>query len=159
MESPINPCLKVSDIAAIAQVIRSRCDNKTIFAVDNTLLTSYFQRPLELGADLVMYSLTKYMNGHNDVLAGALVTNNSKLFEELKLIQVKHDLTCSPFDCYLVNRGIKTLGLRMDKHCQNSLAVARFLEKHPKVLKVCIPVCHHIHNMNWQRNRVPVFPA
>lgn len=139
LESPTNPCLKISDIAAIAQVIRVCCDSKTIFAVDNTLLTSYFQRPLELGADLVMYSLTKYMNGHNDVLAGALVTNNSKLYDELKLIQVKHGLTCSPFDCYLVNRGIKTLSLRMDKHCENSAAVARFLEKHPKVLKVVHP--------------------
>lgn len=136
MESPTNPCLKVSDIAAIARVIRSRCEAKTIFAVDNTLLTSYFQRPLELGADLVMYSLTKYMNGHNDVLAGAIVTISEELYEELKHIQVKHGLTCSPFDCYLVNRGIKTLGLRMDKHCKNSIAVARFLEEHPKVLKV-----------------------
>lgn len=139
LESPTNPCLKVSDIAAIAQAIRSRCGSKTIFCVDNTLLTSYFQRPLELGADLVMYSLTKYMNGHNDVLAGALVTNNSKLYDELKLIQVKHGLTCSPFDCYLVNRGLKTLSLRMDKHCENSLAVAQYLEKHQKVLKVSHP--------------------
>lgn len=102
-------------------------------------MTSYFQRPLELGADMVMYSLTKYMNGHNDVLAGALVTSNTQLYEDLKLIQVKHGLTCSPFDCYLVNRGIKTLALRMQKHCENSTAVARHLEKHPNVLNVVHP--------------------
>lgn len=102
-------------------------------------MTSYFQQPLELGADIVMYSLTKYMNGHNDVLAGGLVINDSKIYDELKLIQVKFGLTCSPFDCFLVNRGIKTLPLRMKKHCENSIAVARYLEKHPKVVNVIHP--------------------
>lgn len=102
-------------------------------------MTSYFQRPLDLRADIVMYSLTKYMNGHNDVLAGALVTNDNVLYEALKLIQVKHGLTCAPFDCYLVNRGLKTLALRMQKHCENSIAVAQYLEKHSKVLKVIHP--------------------
>lgn len=139
IETPSNPCLKLSDIAAIAKLARSRPDADIIFLVDNTLLTSYFQRPLDLGADVVMYSLTKYMNGHNDVLAGALVMNNPANYEKLKLIQVEHGLTCSPFDCYLINRGLKTLPLRMDKHFQNGLAVAKFLEAHPKVLKVVHP--------------------
>lgn len=139
LESPTNPCLKISDIEAIGKLIRSRNGNKTIFVVDNTLMTSFFQRPLDLGADIVMYSLTKYMNGHNDVLAGALVTSDTELYEELKLIQVKHGLTCAPFDCYLVNRGLKTLSLRMKKHCENSKAVAQYLEAHPKVLKVIHP--------------------
>lgn len=137
LETPSNPCLKMSDIAAIAKAARSH--KHIIFVVDNTLITSYFQQPLELGADIVMYSLTKYMNGHNDVLAGALVINDSKIYEELKLIQVKFGLACSPFDCFLVNRGLKTLPLRMKKHCENSTAVARYLENHPKVVKVIHP--------------------
>lgn len=117
----------------------ARTHKNIIFVVDNTLLTSYFQRPLDLGADIVMYSLTKYMNGHNDVLAGALVLNDSIIYEDLKLIQVKYGLTCSPFDCFLVNRGIKTLPLRMNKHCENSTAIAKFLQKQPYVLKVIHP--------------------
>lgn len=117
----------------------SRRDTDIIFVVDNTLLTSYFQRPLELQADVVMYSLTKYMNGHNDVLAGALVVKDTKLYEKLKLIQVNHGLTCPPFDCYLINRGLKTLPLRMKQHFENGLAVAKFLEAHPRVLKVSHP--------------------
>ncbi|XP_055298496.1 cystathionine gamma-lyase-like [Sitodiplosis mosellana] len=137
LETPSNPCLKISDIAAIAKAARSHKD--IIFVVDNTLMTSYFQQPMQLGADIVMYSLTKYMNGHNDVLAGALVINDSKIYEDLKLIQVKFGLTCSPFDCFLVNRGLKTLPLRMNKHCENGTAVARYLEKHPKVVKVIHP--------------------
>ncbi len=139
LESPTNPCLKISDIEAIGKICRSHNGTKTIFVVDNTLLTSYFQRPLDLGADIVMYSLTKYMNGHNDVSAGALILNDTELYKDLKLIQVKHGLICSPFDCYLVNRGLKTLALRMAKHCENSTAIAKYLEKHPKVLKVVHP--------------------
>lgn len=139
IETPSNPCLKISDIAAIAKLAHHDQDADIIFAVDNTLMTSYFQRPLDLGADVVMYSLTKYMNGHNDVLAGALVVKDTKLYEKLKLIQINHGLTCAPFDCYLINRGLKTLPLRMEKHFENGLAVARFLDSHPKVLKVIHP--------------------
>lgn len=128
--------MKVSDIAAIAQLAHSNKENEIIFAVDNTFLTSYFQRPLELGADVVAYSLTKYMNGHNDVLAGALVVNNSKIYDDLKFIQSKYGSPLSPFDCYLVNRGLKTLPLRMQKHCENGIAVAKYLASHPKVLNV-----------------------
>lgn len=137
LETPSNPCLNISDIAAIAKVVQTH--KNIIFVVDNTLMTSYFQRPLDFGADIVMYSLTKYMNGHNDVLSGALIVNDAKIYENLKLIQIKYGLTCSPFDSFLVNRGIKTLPLRMKKHCENSTAVARFLETHPNVIKVIHP--------------------
>lgn len=138
VETPSNPCLKISDLAAIAQIARSR-DPKIMFIVDNTMLTSYFQRPLDLGANVVFYSLTKYMNGHNDVLGGALVTNDSTLYETLKSNQITTGSLLSPFDCYLVNRGIKTLALRMTRHCENALAVARYLESHPKVTRVTHP--------------------
>lgn len=114
----------------------SHKENDIIFVIDNTFLTSYFQRPLELGADIVAYSLTKYMNGHNDVLAGAVVVNNTNIYNDLKFIQSKYGLIVSPFDCYLINRGLKTLPLRMQKHCENGIAVARYLMMHPRVLKV-----------------------
>lgn len=138
IETPSNPCLKISDLAAVAKIAHSR-DFEILFVVDNTMMTSYFQRPLELGADVAFYSLTKYMNGHNDVLGGALVTNNSILHENLKSNQITTGSLLSPFDCYLVNRGIKTLSLRMTRHCENALEVARYLESHPKVTKVTHP--------------------
>ena len=103
------------------------------------MLTPYFQRPLELGADVVMYSLTKYMNGHNDVSGGALIVNNDEIYEKLNFVQTGNGSVLSPFDCYLINRGLKTLPLRMDKHCKNGIEIARYLEKHPKVLKVFHP--------------------
>lgn len=102
-------------------------------------MTSCLQRPLELGADIVFYSLTKYMNGHNDVLGGALVTNNPILYDNLKSNQISTGSLLSPFDCYLVNRGLKTLSLRMTRHCENALAIARYLESHPKIVKVTYP--------------------
>lgn len=131
--------MKISDIAAIAKIAHSRADSEIIFAVDNTVMTSYFQKPLELGADVVFYSLTKYMNGHNDVLGGALVTNNSTLHDTLRSNQTSTGSLLSPFDCYLVNRGLKTLSLRITRHCENALAVARYWESHPKILKVTHP--------------------
>lgn len=139
IETPSNPCLKIHDIAAIAKIAHSRNDSEIIFAVDNTIMTAYYQRPLELGADVIFYSLTKYMNGHNDVLGGALVTNNSILHDNLKSDQISTGSLLSPFDCYLVNRGLKTLSLRMTRHCENALAVARHLESHPKIVKVTHP--------------------
>lgn len=103
------------------------------------MMTSYFQRPLRLGADVVFYSLTKYMNGHNDVLGGALVTNSSILYDKLKSNQISTGSLLSPFDCYLVNRGLKTLSLRMTRHFENALAVANYLESHPNIMKVTHP--------------------
>lgn len=131
--------MKIADIKAIADIAHAN-DRKILFAVDNTLLTSYFQRPLELGADLVMYSLTKFMGGHNDVLSGALVMNDKELFDEIEYIQIKCGITPSAFDCYLVNRSLKTLALRMEKHHKNGLIVAQYLESHPKVVKVKHPL-------------------
>lgn len=127
----------MSDIAAIAKVARSR--NGIIFAVDNTLLTPYFQRPLELGADISMYSCTKYMNGHNNVLAGALMFNSTEFYDGLQMVQQKYGSILPAFDCSLLNRGLKTLSLRMEKHCENGIALARYLEKHPKVMSVSHP--------------------
>lgn len=139
LESPSNPCLTYSDIPAIAKHVHSRNNGKIVIAVDNTLLTSYFQQTLELGADVVMYSLTKYMNGHNDVLAGALILNNTEMYEKLKIVQTRYGSVLSPFECYLANRGLKTLPLRMQRHSENSIALARYLETQKNVLKVYHP--------------------
>jgi len=137
LESPTNPILKGLDIEAIAKVAHSHAD--IIVVVDNTFLTSYFQRPLELGADLVIYSLTKYMNGHSDVIMGAAITNNEDLHNKLRFLQNASGIVPSPFDCYQVNRGLKTLAIRMEQHSKSSLIVAKYLESHPFVEKVLHP--------------------
>lgn len=139
VESPSNPNSRISDIAAISKLIHSRDDSEIIFVVDNTLLTPYFQRPLELGATVVVYSITKFMNGHNDVLAGSIALNDSTLFETLKTNQIYSGSILSPFDCFLTLRSLRTLVPRMKLHFENGLAVARYLESHPKVLKVYHP--------------------
>ncbi|GJQ75911.1 hypothetical protein Trydic_g17971 [Trypoxylus dichotomus] len=136
IESPTNPLMKVFDIKAIAEVAKN---NHALLAVDNTFLTPYFQRPLDLGADLSLYSLTKYMNGHSDVIMGAIVTNNSEMHDKLKFLQNAMGIIPAPFDCALVTRSLKTLALRMKRHNTNAIEVARFLEGHPKVLKVLHP--------------------
>lgn len=139
VETPSNPNSRITDIAAISKLAHSHDKSEIIFVVDNTLLTPYFQRPLELGADIVVYSITKYMNGHNDVLAGSIALNDSTLFETLKTNQVYSGAILSPFESFLVNRSLKTLAPRMKLHSENGLAVARFLEAHPKVVKVYHP--------------------
>jgi len=138
VETPTNPTLKVVDIAKVCEIVRGYSKD-IIIAVDNTFLTSFYQRPLELGADLVVYSLTKYMNGHSDVLMGAVITNNEDLFTRLSWFQNSLGAVPSPFDCYLVNRSLKTLHLRMPAHMNNALKAAKFLESHPKVEKVIHP--------------------
>lgn len=138
LESPTNPLLKLTDIKAVAEAIKSR-NAEIILVVDNTFLTCYFQRPLEFGADIVMYSLTKYMNGHSDIIMGAAVTNRADLAEKLKFLQNAMGVVPSPFDCSMVNRSLKTLELRMQQHMKNGLAVAKFLESHPLVDKVFHP--------------------
>ncbi|KAL7017228.1 hypothetical protein ACKWTF_010294 [Chironomus riparius] len=137
METPTNPCMKVIDIKAVAEVVHAK--TKAFLVVDNTFLSAYFQRPLDLGADVVMYSLTKYMNGHTDVVMGSAATNSEELHEKLRFYQNATGIVPSPFDCYLVNRSLKTLSLRMEKHFQNSVTVAQWLEAHPKVGKVLHP--------------------
>ena len=137
MESPTNPTMKVIDIKKVTEIVKST--SKAFVVVDNTFLTPYFQRPIDLGADVAMYSLTKYMNGHSDVIMGSISTSNEEIYEKLKFYQNATGIVPSPFDCYLVNRSLKTLSLRMDQHFKSSVAIARFLENHPKIEKVLHP--------------------
>lgn len=137
MESPTNPTIKVFDIKAVSKLVHAK--SEAFVVVDNTLLSPYFQQPLALGADIVMHSLTKYINGHCDVIMGSIATDNEEYFNRLKFIQTAAGSVPSPFDCYLVNRGLKTLSLRMEQHFRNSYAVAVFLESHPQVVQVFHP--------------------
>lgn len=137
IETPTNPCMKVLDIQAIAKFVHFYTD--IIVVVDNTFATPYFQRPLELGADIVAYSVSKYLNGHTDIIMGAAVLNDIKLYTRLKFLQNASGIIPSPFDCYQVNRSLKTLPLRMEQHFKNSMIVAEFLEAHPNVERVLHP--------------------
>ncbi|MDR0710816.1 MAG: cystathionine gamma-synthase [Prevotellaceae bacterium] len=136
VESPTNPLMKLSDIRAIAEITRR---HGLILVVDNTFLSPYFQKPLDLGADVVVHSITKYLGGHSDVLGGALLVNSDRYYEQLQLHQNSTGAVLPPFDAYLTLRGIKTLAVRMEQHQKNALAVARYLEKHPKVSRVLYP--------------------
>ncbi|NLF83142.1 MAG: PLP-dependent transferase [Candidatus Gastranaerophilales bacterium] len=136
LESPTNPLLKIVDIEAIAEI----CRNKGVLVcVDNTFATPYFQNPLNLGADIVVHSMTKFINGHSDVIGGAVMTNSDELYEEFKHYQVIVGGTPSPFDSWLVLRGVKTLAVRMERHENNAKQVAKFLFEHPMVEKVFYP--------------------
>jgi len=136
IETPSNPLLKITDVQAAAKVAH---EGGALLAVDSTLATPYLQRPAELGADLVHHSTTKYLNGHGDVIGGAVCVKDKALFEQLRFWQKSVGSVPSPMDCYLVLRGIKTLPLRMDQHSKNAQAVAEFLEAHPKVKRVIYP--------------------
>ena len=136
LESPSNPLLKLIDIEATARTAKSR---GIITVVDNTFATPFFQKPLKLGADIVMHSTTKYLNGHSDVIGGALVMNDQELYTKLQFLQNAAGGVPGPFDCFLVLRGIKTLAIRMERHAENALKIAQFLENHPKVRKVIYP--------------------
>ncbi|MCC3152817.1 cystathionine gamma-synthase [Hymenobacter sp. BT770] len=136
VETPTNPLLNVIDIAAAAAVAKE-CG--ALLAVDNTFSTPYLQTPMDLGADIVMYSLTKYMAGHSDTVMGALVVKDDELHERLRFLQNACGGTPGPQDCFLVLRGLKTLHIRMQRHCENGRAVAEFLRQHPKVEKVYWP--------------------
>ena len=135
-ETPTNPMLNISDIESIGEI--SKKYNIT-FVVDNTFATPYLQRPLDLGADIVMHSLTKYMGGHSDVVMGALVCKNDLLAEKLYFLQNSCGAIPSPMDSFLVLRGIKTLHIRMQRHCENAKIIAHFLKDHPKVGNVYWP--------------------
>jgi len=137
IETPTNPTLKIVDIRAVADIVKKHPD--VFLVVDNTFESAYFQRPLELGADITYYSLTKYMNGHTDVIMGAVCTNNDGLHERLRFLQNATGPVPSPMDCYFVNRSLKTLKVRMEEHQKNSLLVGRWLEKHPAVESVRHP--------------------
>jgi len=136
LETPTNPMMEVTDIAAAAAIAHAR---KAIVAVDNTFLSPYLQRPLELGADVVIHSATKFLNGHSDTLSGLLVSARPEEAEWFTFAQKSAGGVPSPFECFLVLRGIKTLAVRMDRHEANAKAIARFLVDHPKVARVLYP--------------------
>lgn len=136
IETPTNPMLNIIDIEAIGKIAREK---NILFAVDNTFATPYLQQPLDLGADIIMHSATKYLGGHSDVVMGALVVNDKELADRLYFIQNASGAVCGPQDSFLVLRGIKTLHVRMQRHCENGRAVAEFLDSHPKIEKVFWP--------------------
>ena len=136
LESPTNPTLKISDIASIASLAK---ETNTLSVVDNTFMSPYFQNPVVLGADIAYHSLTKFINGHSDVVGGAIMTNNEAIYNKIFTLQNSIGPCASPFDSWLVLRGIKTLGVRMQRHAENAQHIAEFLEKHPRVQKVVYP--------------------
>lgn len=136
VETPTNPMMNIIDIEAVAKITK---ENGLLLAVDNTFASPYLQRPLDLGADIVMHSATKYLGGHSDVVVGALVVNDQDLADRLYFIQNASGAICGPMDSFLTLRGIKTLHVRMQRHCENGEALANYLKGHPKVEKVYWP--------------------
>jgi len=136
LESPTNPLLRLADLRKVGELTKSR---GLIFAVDNTFATPYFQRPIELGADVVIHSTTKYISGHSDIIGGAIITSNDELYEVLKFHNNAVGAVPGPLDCFLALRGVKTLALRMKEHQNNAFAIARFLEQHDGVESVFYP--------------------
>lgn len=135
-ETPTNPTLKICDIAAIAKICKEK---KTLLAVDNTFFTPYLQNPLDLGADMVVHSITKYIGGHSDVVMGAIMLNDKELYDKLFFAGKSIGSGASPFDCYLALRGSKTLAVRVERAMTNAQKIADLLEKHPKVDRVIYP--------------------
>ncbi len=136
VETPTNPMMNVVDIVAVSELAKK---HQVLLAVDNTFATPYLQRPLDLGADIVMHSATKYLGGHSDVVVGALIVKNKDLADKLYFIQNASGAVCGPMDSFLVLRGIKTLHVRMQRHCENGKAIAEYLANHPKIEKVYWP--------------------
>jgi cystathionine beta-lyase/cystathionine gamma-synthase len=136
IETPTNPLLKISDITAISEAAH---EHGALLCVDNSCLTPYLQEPLALGADLVVHSTSKYFSGHNDSIGGVVITDNSEIADKLRSIQSINGAVLSPFDCWLLMRGIKTLALRMNRHSENGQLIAEYLNNHVKVAKVYYP--------------------
>jgi cystathionine beta-lyase/cystathionine gamma-synthase len=136
VETPTNPMMNIIDIEACSKIAKK---HNILLAVDNTFATPYLQQPLDLGADIVMHSATKYLGGHSDVVMGSLVVKDDKLAEQLYFIQNASGAVCGPQDSFLVLRGIKTLHIRMQRHCENGKAIAEYLASHPKIGKVYWP--------------------
>ncbi len=136
IETPTNPLLKIIDIEAVVEIAREK---GIMTVVDNTFATPYLQNPLDLGADVVMHSVTKYLGGHSDTVMGALILNDDDLATKLAFIQNASGAVPGPQDCFLVLRGLKTLHIRMQRHCENAAKIAQWLEEHPKVGKVYYP--------------------
>jgi cystathionine beta-lyase len=133
IETPTNPLLNIIDIAATAKIAK---EHKILLSVDNTFASPYLQNPLDLGADIVVHSATKYLGGHSDVVHGAIIVKEEELAKQLYFIQNSCGAVPGPQDCFLVLRGLKTLHVRMQRHCENGAAIAQFLRQHPKVAKV-----------------------
>jgi len=140
IETPTNPLLKIIDIEKLAHIARSR---DVLLAVDNTFASPYFQRPIEIGADIVVHSTTKYLGGHSDIVGGAVVTSDKKVFEAVKFYQNAAGGIPGQWDCWLVLRGVKTLAVRMRQHQENALVLAEYLEHHPKIKRVHYPGLPH----------------
>jgi cystathionine gamma-lyase len=138
LETPTNPYLRVTDIRAVAEIVHSH-ENRPLLVVDNTFATPYLQRPLELGADIVVHSMTKYLGGHSDVVGGAVIVKDKELAEKLAFLQNAVGAVLGAMDSFLFLRGIKTLPIRMDRHAENAMAIVEFLEEHPKVGKFIYP--------------------
>ncbi|WP_110474074.1 cystathionine gamma-synthase [Winogradskyella epiphytica] len=136
IETPTNPMMSIIDILAVSKIAKK---HQVLLAVDNTFATPYLQQPLDLGADIVMHSATKYLGGHSDLIMGALIVKNKELAEQLYFIQNASGAICGPQDAFLALRGIKTLHVRMQRHCENGRAVAEYLAQHPKIEKVYWP--------------------
>jgi cystathionine gamma-lyase len=136
IETPTNPLLKLADILALAAEAKK---HNLIVVVDNTFASPWVQKPLDLGADIVVHSATKYLNGHSDVIGGVAVTNKPELAEKLGFLQNAVGAIAGPFDSFLMHRGVKTLGIRMERHCRSALRLATWLQKHPKIERVIYP--------------------
>jgi cystathionine beta-lyase/cystathionine gamma-synthase len=136
VETPTNPLLKVTDLAAVAEIAKT---NNLLFGVDTTFATPYLLRPLQWPVDFVLHSTTKYLSGHNQIIGGIIITNREDLYQQLRFVQKTTGAASSPFDCWLTLLGVKTLPLRMDKHSANGQAVAEYLQNHPKVSHVNYP--------------------
>ena len=153
-ETPTNPMLNIIDIKALSKIAKK---NKLILVVDNTFATPYLQRPLDLGADIVMHSLTKYMGGHSDVVMGAAICKDDAIAEKLYFLQNSCGAVAGPMDSFLVLRGIKTLHIRMQRHCENGRDIAHFLKKHPKVSDVYWPGFESHPNYNVAKSQMDDF--
>jgi cystathionine beta-lyase len=136
VETPTNPMLKLMDLKKIAAIAKK---HKLISVVDNTFATPIIQRPLECGFDIVVHSATKYLNGHSDMIGGVVVVSDDELANQIQFLQNSVGAIAGPFDSFLAMRGLKTLIVRMERHCENALALAEWLEKHPKIAKVIYP--------------------
>ena len=154
VETPTNPMMNIIDVEAVAQVAKA---HKILLAVDNTFATPYLQQPLDLGADLVMHSVTKYLGGHSDLVMGGLIVRDKELADKLYFIQNASGAVCGPQDSFLALRGIKTLHVRMQRHCENGKAVAEFLKNHPKVDKVYWPGFEDHPNHNIAKKQMKDF--
>ena len=154
VETPTNPMMNIIDIVATSKIAKK---HNIPLAVDNTFATPYLQTPLDLGADIVMHSATKYLGGHSDVVMGALIVNDKELAEKLYFIQKASGAICGPMDSFLVLRGIKTLHVRMQRHCENGKAIANYLANHPKVEKVFWPGFDSHPNYEIAKNQMKDF--